>query len=142
MVALFLLPMIISDYYCRKISIYPLVGFGIFQFWIGSLDDALYNMLLLTLLFGCVWCYLIVRYGKIFFDDYFGCGDALFLLFLTPCFSLSEFVWFLVLGFMFSLFYRSTTIPLVTTLGITYLIWIIYEEILHTNFLVACYSLT
>lgn len=142
MVTIFLLPMIISDYYSRKISIYPLVGFGIFQFWIGRFDDALYNMFLLTFMLCCVWCYLRVRYGRIEFDDYFGCGDALFLFFLTPCFTLSEFVWFLVIGFLLSLFYRNTTIPLVTTLGITYLIWIIYEEILHTNFLTACCSLT
>lgn len=79
------------------------------------------NAAFVIVLIGLLTLYIRLRFGKLEnpFKNYFGLGDFLFLLALTPLFQLPEFVWFftagticvLIVHLVVMLFRRSSTIP-------------------------------
>lgn len=120
-----LAPLIVSDFRRRSVSAYWLIAFGVAQLINGSFSEIGVNLLLLLFLLLGSWIYFHLRY-KMSLTNVLGMGDILFLLFLTPCFEFSDFLSFLILGFLFSLvwwlFDQTHTIPLVTTFGLLLLI--------------------
>lgn len=128
-----LLPMILSDIWTRKINVLWLLLFGLIQLYFNGISNVSYNLcIVLFLLFG-MYLYLIFKYGyKSKLTDYFGIGDILFLFSLTAAFPIREYIYFLIIGFIFSivcwlLSTNNKTIPLVSTLGATYIIWLLIK---------------
>ncbi len=80
-----------------------------------------YNAAFVTALIGFLTLYIRLRFGKLEnpFNNYFGLGDFLFLLALTPLFPFRGFVWFFTAGTICVLlvhlvvlaFRKSPTIP-------------------------------
>lgn len=128
-----LLPMILSDIRTRKVNVLWLLLFGLTQLYFNGISNVSYNLcIVLFLLFG-MYLYLIFKHGyKSKITDYFGIGDILFLLSLTAAFPIREYIYFLIIGFVFSIvcwLFRQNkqTIPLVSTLGATYIIWLLIK---------------
>lgn len=65
-----------------------------------SLATIAYNAVFVTALIGFLVVYVRLRFGKLEnpFQNYFGLGDYLFLLALTPLFPFRGFVWFFTAG--------------------------------------------
>lgn len=128
-----LIPMIISDIRTRKVNILWLIIFGATQVYFFGTENILINTLLLIFMFSGVYGYLIIRHGlKSKITNYLGLGDIIFILILTPSFDIREFIYFLIVGFILSIVWwfilkTKKTIPLVSTLCITYIIWLLMK---------------
>lgn len=131
--AIALIPMIISDIRTRDVNILWLLLFGVVQLYFYGISNVLFNIVILLFLLLGMYLYLIIRYGyKSKITDHFGLGDILFILTLTAAFPILEYTYFLIIGFIFSivcwlLSTHKRTIPLVSTLGTTYLIWLLIK---------------
>lgn len=131
--AIALLPMILSDIRTREVNVLWLLLFGIIQFYFNGISNVSYNLCIVLLLLFGMYLYLIFKHGyKSKLTDYFGIGDILFLLSLTAAFPIREYIYFLIIGFIVSivgwlLSTNKRTIPLVSTLGATYLIWLLIK---------------
>ncbi len=140
--------MIRSDYRERVVRLYPLLFFGIFTVagscWIYGWRECLLQVVggvcVLGFLMAGVLLYFSVRYGRKMnsFKEYMGLGDVLFLLCLTPSFGVREFTLFLLAAFVLTLLwwgFRSREkeidrgIPLVATVGLCYVCYILYRLI-------------
>lgn len=133
--ALTLAPMIRSDIKEREVNILWLLLFGGVQIYFNSIDNIFINLIIILLMLSGVYLYLIVRYGtKSKITDFIGAGDIVFFFALTAAFPIIEFIYFLIIGFIFSIAFwlltkNKETVPLVSTLGSIYLIWLLIKTI-------------
>lgn len=129
-----LLRMVMDDFQKRSVSLDLMILFGVSQFWNAPLKNVYYNGLILIFMCSGIYLYIFLRLKKKNHWDCFGEGDLLFLFCLAPHFQYQLFPLFLVqnliLSGIISIFCHDKTIPLVTTLGIPYLILLLYEEII------------
>lgn len=133
-----LLVMIISDWRSRRVSIIALTIFSslcclcvIYKYNIYLiLFRVLCNIiLLLAMSFGVyVWFNIKGRKKKI--SQAIGCGDLVFLVSTTPLLQLNEYLLFILISCVVSLFWwiitywithENSTIPFITTSGICYI---------------------
>lgn len=128
-----LLRMVMDDYRKRSVSLDLMILFGVSQFATPYRQDMLINGLVLIFMCSGIYLYIFFRLKKKNHWDCFGEGDLLFLFCLVPHFQYPLFPLFLVqnliLSGIISIFCHDKTVPLVTTLGIPYLILLLYEEI-------------
>lgn len=136
--------MIRSDFKERVIGLYPLLIFGILAAGSSGVmygaEECLLRMVrngaILLLLVACSILYLSVRYrgGMNPFREYMGSGDLWFLVCLLPSFGMLEYTRFLIVSFLFSLAWwggymgwggKRGTIPLVSTVGICYVVYLL-----------------
>ena len=137
--------MIYTDLRRRYIRLDCLVLFGVLLWgmslwesgWKHTVTCAVINLLFLLLWSGAVL--LVFRRKKRFsgkrWQDCIGAGDLIFLLLLTPIWSLRSFVIFLLAGAVVSLIYNGVyssrgdgqpdSIPLVGMLGLCYGIFVV-----------------
>ena len=135
-----------SDFRYRTISVTWLAVFGVMSLgsviwtdgWMTMLTRVGGNLSLLVLLGICVGLWLRVwgRKQGLMVRDYIGAGDLVFAVLLTPLFGLREYLIFLLAGAVGSILWwgvsvwikcRWTTIPLVGTLGISYMFYTLYH---------------
>lgn len=140
--------MIRSDFRERVVGVLPLIIFGVLVLlsggivygWKESLFHVVGNGIILIFLAVGVILYLSVKYRRGInpLTSYFGQGDVWFLLCLTPVFEVMEYAWFLVLSFSLSMIVslftaswrqRQYGIPLVSTVGVCYLFYLLYRFI-------------
>ena len=125
--------MILSDIRTREVNILWLLLFCATQIYFFGIGNSIVNLFLILFMFLGVYGYLLFRYGlKSKLTQFLGMGDILFIITLTPSFALREFTYFLIVGFLFSIFcwflmHRKKSIPLVSTLGFVYLIWLLIK---------------
>lgn len=128
-----LIPMILSDIRLREVNVLWLLLFGITQLYFNGISNIAFNILIVLFMLLGMYGYIIFRHGyKSKLTDYFGVGDILFLFSLTAAFPIREYTYFLIIGFIFSIVCwllptHKRTIPLVSTLGTTYLIWLLIK---------------
>lgn len=68
----------------------------------GSLNIPTMISSVLILVF--LWIYVRIRFKSTrLFKDYFGLGDALFLIAISPLFTLQHYFWFIAISSLFSL---------------------------------------
>lgn len=125
--------MIISDYLKRSVSLRWMIVFGFSQSFLGNIENLTINSLVVVFMLSGSWCYLKLRYDNFDFRNYMGEGDIIFIFCLTPLLTPTLFLRFLIVGLTISLVYPDRKIPLITTIGIIYIIVLIYEEILLNN---------
>lgn len=129
--AVTLVPMIISDIRTREVNVLWLLLFGAVQLYFNGTSNVPYNMFIVLFMLTGMYTYIIVRYGiKSKLSDYFGTGDIIFIFMLTAAFPIREYIYFLITGLIFSilcwfLMTDKKNIPFVSTLGSTYLIWLL-----------------
>lgn len=143
---LVIMPMIISDFRHRYISLYWLIAFALTALYLRCHACELYSAFLniginmfitLFMLLGTL-LYFRIRYRRrrIRFGDCIGTGDILFLFSITLLFEPETFLLFLVFSLLFSLVWyyisvrisgRDKTIPLVATIGVCYLVYSFIE---------------
>lgn len=132
-----LIPMVVSDFKTRKISLIFLIVFaalsvfvsveqsGLNEMWINSI----YNILLLIYMSVGVILYLWIKNRRLTnpLNAHLGLGDVLFILSLVPLFTLRAYLWFLIIGMSLSLVWglikgryskQPVSIPLVGTIGV------------------------
>lgn len=146
---LVIMPMIVSDFRYRYISLHWLIAFTLTALYLRCCACELYPALLnigvnvlitLFMLLG-TGLYFRIRYGGwgIRFRDCIGTGDLLFLFSITLLFEPETFLSFLVISLLFSLAWhyisvrisgRDKTIPLVATIGVCYLVYSLIENTL------------
>ncbi|MBE9488444.1 MAG: hypothetical protein IMY73_04590 [Bacteroidetes bacterium] len=131
-----LIPMIISDIRKREVNILWLLLFSVVQLYFNGISNVIYNIGILLFIFLGMYLYIIFRYGlRSKITNYFGMGDMLFLISLTIAFSIREYTYFLIIGFIFSIIWwlisKKETIPLVSTLGSTYIIWLLIKNLYY-----------
>lgn len=135
--AVALVPMIVSDIRAREINVLWLILFCAIQLHLYGVGNLVINIFLILLMLSAVYIYLLIRHGlKSKITNYLGMGDIIFLLTLTPSFEIREFTYFLIIGFVFSiicwLFMKcKKSIPLVSTLGFVYLVWVLIKILRH-----------
>ncbi|MDR1348516.1 MAG: hypothetical protein LBJ63_08860 [Prevotellaceae bacterium] len=113
-----LLPMIISDFYRRKVALIWLIMlaacavlvavtlFGVNIFMI----NLVFNIAILIYMFLGVLLYVYIKNKKISsVKHYTGMGDALFFIALTPVFESDNFIYFLIASCLVSLAWWSIT---------------------------------
>ena len=139
-----LLWMIRSDFKERTVGLVVLVLFGVMVTitegigggWQVCLFRFLQNMMLLGFLVIGVMTYFILKDKRSVLagQSVGGMGDIGFLVCLTPAFEVLDFTWFLVVSsFLSLLFYpfipswRQKGIPFVSTLGISYIVYVLYH---------------
>lgn len=131
--AVTLVPMIISDIRTREVNVLWLLLFAAVQIYFNGISNVPYNMFIVLFMLLGIYVYIILRYGcKTKITDYFGTGDIIFLFTLTAAFPIKEYTYFLITGLIISilcwlLMTDKKTVPLVSTLGFTYLIWILFN---------------
>ncbi len=133
--------MVISDFRKRNIGIAWLVLFYaitaasavLAHGWRTALLNTAGNIVFLALLFGFLYIYIRVRKNRFAsFGKAIGLGDILFLPALAPVFGVRQFSLFLTASFIVTLVAWSilrllgrapSTIPLVSTVGICFIIY-------------------
>lgn len=136
--------MIISDFRKRLINVYVLVFFAFLIIYSVYNHEGIYtlatrmglNLYFLVFMFLCLGLYIRLTKRRIF--DCIGLGDILFIVALTPLFELRQFVVFLIITFVctlfvsviFSKFLKFDNIPLVACTGISLIIHDIIIKIL------------
>lgn len=140
-----LVPIIYHDFRHRSVLLWQLLLFGAMQIVVcfckyGVVQMGYYmlcNLTLTAIIAVSVILYIHFRFG--FKQQLLGKGDIIFILFLTPCFSSLYFLYFLIVSFLTalaswvvkSLFWRNNvdSVPLVSYLGICYVIVIFYNSL-------------
>ncbi|MDH4471097.1 MAG: hypothetical protein QE487_00735 [Fluviicola sp.] len=99
-----------------------------------------FNTAFIALLMGFLFIYIRFRFGKpeLIFKQYFGLGDLLFILALTPLLSFQQFILFFTVGTFSTLvihgiillFKKQTTIPYA---GYFSLVTLVYLLLLHSG---------
>ena len=126
-----LIPMILSDIRTREVNVLWLLLFGAVQIYFNGISNVPYNVFIVLFMLLGMYVYIIIRYGsKSKLTDYFGTGDIIFIFTLTAAFPIREYTYFLITGLILSivcwfLMTDKKTVPLVSTLGSTYLIWLL-----------------
>lgn len=136
--------MIISDFRKRLINVYVLAFFAFLIIYSVYNHEGIYtlatrmglNLYFLVFMFLCLGLYIRLTKRRIF--DCIGLGDILFIVALTPLFELRQFVVFLIITFVctlfvsviFSKFLKFDNIPLVACTGIGLIIHDIIIKIL------------
>lgn len=136
--------MIISDFRKRLINVYVLAFFAFLIIYSVYNHEGIYtlatrmglNLYFLVFMFLCLGLYIRLTKRRIF--DCIGLGDILFIVALTPLFELRQFVVFLIITFVctlfvsviFSKFLKFDNIPLVACTGISLIIHDIIIKIL------------
>jgi hypothetical protein len=134
-----------EDFRRRSISLWLLLLFGMLQVVVSVSRNGIRSAganLLLNLLTMCVVGITVALYVYLRFREkkaVIGWGDILFIAFLTPCFELRTFVWFLIFSLtltlvgwlLFSLTdkRKQREVPLVSSVGICYGLFILYETL-------------
>ena len=132
-----LLAMIISDFRKRVVNAYILAVFallGIYSVWTNEgvslfKTRMLWNIAFLLYMFSVMVVYLWLTKRQI--SESIGIGDILFIFTLTPLFELREFIVFLTLAFagtlifhiILSKYYPTKTIPLISGVGISFIVY-------------------
>ena len=139
-----LILMVISDYRFRNIRLWHLMIFGVMQlsvclYEIGFKEvgqNILINVLIFLIISGFIALYAWFRFRNK--KEVIGWGDIIFILCLTPAFSYSHFLGFMIISlsailvvwFLWSYFrQRVDKIPLVSGLGVCYSILLIYNAV-------------
>lgn len=134
--------LVVQDFRTRTVPVAGMLLFGTLMLsyaavetgWPSVARHTLGNLALLLLLYAGIWGYLRVRYGRSCppFRRHVGWGDAWFLIALTPAFDLRTYAWFLTLSLLTTLLVyglyrrlggRPATIPLVSALGIAFILY-------------------
>ncbi|MGV8094893.1 MAG: hypothetical protein AB2L24_23825 [Mangrovibacterium sp.] len=134
-----LIPLIVSDWKNRHVLIWNILLFAVMQIIICLNNNGFartsYNMLLNTLT-GIIIALMTGVYFKLrgkLQKELIGWGDILFILCLTPAFSVRSFLIFMILSFVSTLIiwlmlklWRkiSGSIPLVSGMGLCYAVWL------------------
>lgn len=142
-----LIPMIFQDFRCRRVSLVPILLFGVLQICVciwkyGAVQagyNILANLIALIIISGFVTIYAYFRFKLK--KQIIGGGDIIFLLLLTPYFTFPYLLHFLIVSFLLALFgwgiriYHTKekvfTIPLISYLGICYAIIIMYNSLFY-----------
>jgi len=140
-----LVSMMASDYRCRKVSAYQMLLFilSTICFAVTSLGlkycliNVASNLIIMIIMFVFVTLYFKVRTGSCASVlGSLGLGDVLFFIALVPLYSMIEYLWLLIVVSLFSLSFwiiggygnkRTDTIPLITTAGMVYIIYSLFE---------------
>ena len=130
-----LLILIISDLISRKVYLWNLVLFGVLQVIFTkqygpslAFHNILFNTIISIIMSLLVWLYMKFRFK--YKKEIIGWGDILFIWCMTPVFFPRNFLLFLISSFMFTLiiwfvvnlFKRTSDIPLISGVGIWYLV--------------------
>ncbi len=135
MIAIITLPLlwlILSDSLYRRIDTIPLLLFGALQLYYGDIYIAMINSIVVTLLILFLSFYVKIRWNRSStLRDYFGEGDVLFLYTLAPMFDIYSFIVFVTVSFTMSAIYgyiveRKSSVPLIATIGLCYIIYLTY----------------
>lgn len=139
-----LLIMIIYDFRYRYVYIWQLILFAVAQitFCLSTMEqiavykNLLTNGLTILLISLLVKLYVFLRFRKEG-REAIGWGDIIFIFTLTPYFSASTFIYFMIISLLLTLggwFIYCTmgskpkNIPLISTLGICYGLFLIYNS--------------
>lgn len=143
---LILVAMITSDFRYRQVYVWQLALFAIVQtafcfLTIGKaavIQNTLVNGMALLFISLCVGLYLFIRFRKKAHEA-IGWGDILFVFILIPYFPVTTFLYFMIVSLLLTLgswaiYYfiaghKSRDIPLISTLGICYCLYLIYNSI-------------
>lgn len=138
-----LILMIYQDFKDRHVLLWQLLLFGVIQLFIcldkHGLAQSAYNMMI-NLIISVIIASVVFLYTYFRFKlerAVIGSGDIIFILLLTPYFPYFHFLYFLIISFLLALaswqfkafFYkeRVTNIPLISYLGICYVIVVMYN---------------
>lgn len=135
--------MIAEDFRSRQVHLMWLILFALSALIVGCISinaaeivrNLLFNMMLLLYMCGGIFLWLRLRnrsrndksVHRI--KDYIGAGDIVFVLALTPLFSLAEYLIFLLVAMVGSLLWwcivrikkrNNITIPFIGTAGVTF----------------------
>lgn len=138
-----LILMIYQDFTDRHVLLWQLLLFGVIQLFIcfntHGLAQSAYNMMI-NLIISTIIASVVFLYTHFRFkleQPVIGSGDIIFILLLAPYFSYFRFLYFLIISFLLALaswqfkvfFYkeRVTNIPLISYLGICYIIVVMYN---------------
>jgi|AGTN01.3.fsa_nt_gi Type IV leader peptidase family. len=137
-----LVMMILSDYRTRTVVLWQLLLFGATIMIISLAENGLKSTcmnLTINMLFSVftglgVYLYFLLKYKSV--QSVIGKGDILFILFLTPFFAPREFLIFMLVSFVATLFMwiiaasirRDNNIPLISGVGICLCALLIYKH--------------
>lgn len=132
-----LVTMVISDFRKRVINAYLLAIFALLVIYSVYTNEGVYllktrvlwNVAFLLYMFSVMMAYLWLTKRQI--SQLIGSGDILFIFTITPLFELREFIVFLTLAFaatlifyaLLSRYYPTKTIPLVSCVGISFIVY-------------------
>lgn len=140
-----LIPMILQDFKSRRVSLLTIMLFGILQIIVciwkyGTVQtgyNVLANLTFLVIIAAFVSMYAFFRFKKR--KQLIGIGDIIFILLLTPYFLTPFLLYFLIGSFILALFGwgisayllkdKYFTIPLISYLGVCYVLVIIYNSL-------------
>lgn len=101
---------IYQDWKIRAVHVlvFPLLaGCSVYLFWQMKLDweILLLNSVFVLTIIGVLFLYISIKKGKLvnLFGEYFGLGDLLFLLAITPLFGQRNFMLFVITGIFLTL---------------------------------------
>lgn len=137
--------LVYTDYKEKMISIFPLLSFIAIQIFLAVwlfginilIERVLFNLFILLMLSFGVYIYCKLRRLKVF--EMTGLGDILFIIGLAPMFDTKKFLIFLIISLLISLLYwlanfvlrKDNIVPLVTTIGFSYGIYLIFMFLEH-----------
>lgn len=129
--------MVISDFRRRVINTYLLAIFALLVIYSVYINEGVYllktrilwNGTFLLYMFSVMSVYLWLTKRPI--SKSIGIGDIMFIFTITPLFEFREFIIFLVLAFaatlifhaLFSMYNPTRTIPLVSGVGISFIVY-------------------
>lgn len=129
--------MVISDFRKRVINAYLLAVFALLVIYSVYANEGIYllktrilwNVAFLLYMFSVMIAYLWLTKRQI--SESIGIGDILFIFTIAPLFELREFIIFLILAFVATLifyallsrYYPAKTIPLVSGVGISFIVY-------------------
>lgn len=143
---LLLASMVYWDFKDRRVWLWQLSVFGILQFAISfreygmlqTVCHTLFNIAILLVISIVVFLYAYFRFRLK--KALIGGGDIIFIVLLAPYFPYPFFVYFMLISFLCALagwgvrmcLHRdvSATIPLISYLGVCYMVVIIYNSLL------------
>ena len=140
-----LIAMILCDFKYRYVYLWQLILFAIAQLIFCFLNfgqiilfqNLLINGLTILFISLLVKLYIYIRFRDRKYEG-IGLGDIIFIFILTPYFSISLFLYFMIISLLFTLGCwlicrlignKSKDIPLISTLGICYCLFLIYNSI-------------
>lgn len=100
-----------QDLQHREVSVwlFPLLAVASTLFFFSQKDgvwqNIVMNILFVTVLISCLFLYISIKHLKVvnIFKAHFGLGDVLFLTAITPMFSISNMVIYVIFGMVFAI---------------------------------------